>query len=97
MNSKKPSAETRRDEQALSQAGNQINDSVIQPGMSRAQDPALQAQVSSYWSQGGGYLSNAMRAGGNFAKSRFDVNVGDMGANYVERFTKAGFVGWIVP
>lgn len=82
--------------QALSQAGTHINDSVIQPGVSRASDPALQAQMSDYWSkaggvvqdgarQGGGFLSGALRAGGQFANQRFDLNVGDMGASYLDR------------
>lgn len=82
--------------QALTQAGSHINDSVIQPGVSRASDPALQAQMSDYWTkaggvvqdgakQGGGFLSGALRAGGQFANQRLDLNVGDMGASYVDK------------
>lgn len=71
---------------------------MIQPGVARANDPALQSQMSGYWDtargyadqgvkQGGGFLSGAMRAGGKFAKSRFDVDVGDMGADQVDKWT----------
>ena len=71
---------------------------VIQPGIQKAADPALQSQLSGYMSQatkvlgdasrtGGAALGGAMRAGGELAKRDLGLDVGDLGATYVEKLT----------
>jgi ADP-ribosylation factor GTPase-activating protein 1 len=85
----------------VTEATKVINDSVIKPGLERATDPNLRDQVGGYLStaagtladagkQGSVALSGAMRAGGERAKRDLGVDVGDMGASYIERLAVGG-------
>jgi ADP-ribosylation factor GTPase-activating protein 1 len=70
--------------------------SIVQPGIERAHDPALQSQFSSFFSTATSTLSTAARTGGQvlstgletssqFLKRDLGVDVGDLGANFLDR------------
>ena len=83
----------------VTQATKTINESVIQPGLSKAADPDLQNQLYGIVSnatkvvgegarRGGGMLGDGLRAGSDYAKQQgFDV--GDLGAGYVDKVAGA--------
>ena len=84
----------------VAQASKTINESVIQPGINRAADPALQENLYSYVSsakevlgegarRGGAVLGDGLRAGSGYARQQ-GLQVGDLGANYVDKYTGAG-------
>ncbi|KAL8284149.1 hypothetical protein RQP46_004898 [Phenoliferia psychrophenolica] len=86
---------------ALTQASRSINENVLQPTLERAGDPALSAQFSTYVSRagtvlsegarvGGGALASGLQAGSTVLKRDLGVDVGDLGATHVERFTGRG-------
>ncbi|KAM0755819.1 ArfGap-domain-containing protein [Meredithblackwellia eburnea MCA 4105] len=86
---------------ALSQASKTINESVVQPTMERAADPALSSQLSGYLSKagsalsegarvGGGALASGLQAGSSVIKRDLGYDVGDLGATYIERATGRG-------
>lgn len=77
---------------------------VVQPGLARAADPALQSQFSSYLTtasaalsdasrKGGEVLASGLQHGGETLRRDFGVDVGDLGASYVERSTGRGAGG----
>lgn len=87
----------KKDEDAYSA----ISRSVVQPTLERAGDPALASQFSSYVSKagtvlsegarvGGGALASGLQAGSSVLKRDLGVDVGDLGAHYVERATGRG-------
>lgn len=74
--------------------------SVIQPGLERAGDPALQSQLSTFSTKAFTTLSTVTRAGGQVLSTGLEsgstflrqqgVEVGDLGARYVDRATGRG-------
>jgi len=83
---------------AVGQAANVVNSNVIQPSLAKAQDPNLQAQIYSQMStlgttlgqvgqKGGEVLGQTLRSGGTMMRNQMGVDVGDMGASYVDKFT----------
>ncbi|GJN92072.1 hypothetical protein Rhopal_005100-T1 [Rhodotorula paludigena] len=86
---------------ALGAVGKTVNESVIQPGLERAHDPALQSQLSSFSTKafttlstaaraGGQVLSTGLESGSTFLRRDLGVDVGDLGASYVDRATGRG-------
>ncbi|GAA96465.1 uncharacterized protein L969DRAFT_23937 [Mixia osmundae IAM 14324] len=84
---------------ALGQAAKTVNETVIEPGMQRVADPEFQAQLHGYASKattvlgeagrrGGETLAGGMRAGATIAKREIGVDVGDLGASYVDKLAK---------
>lgn len=84
----------------VAQATKTINESVIQPGMQRAQDPNLQSSLYGYVQsattlvgegakRGGEYLGEGLRAGSGYARQQ-GLDVGDLGAGYIDRFAGSG-------
>ncbi|CAD6575688.1 MAG: Zn finger-containing GTPase- Activating Protein for ARF [Cyphobasidiales sp. Tagirdzhanova-0007] len=78
----------------VTQATKTINESVIQPGLSKAADPDLQSQLYGYVSnatkvvgegarKGGELLGDGLRAGSGYARQQ-GYDVGDLGAGYVD-------------
>lgn len=76
----------------------------MQPTLERAVDPTLQSQLSSYVSKassvlgeasrrGGEALAAGLHTGGDLLRRDLGVNVGDLGAGYVERVTGRGAGG----
>ncbi|BGP36320.1 ADP-ribosylation factor GTPase-activating protein gcs1 [Rhodotorula kratochvilovae] len=85
---------------ALGAVGKTVNESVIQPGLERAHDPALQSQLSTFSTRalttlsgaarvGGQVLSTGLESGSTFLRQQ-GVDVGDLGAAYVDRATGRG-------
>lgn len=83
----------------VAQATKTINESVIQPGMQRAQDPNLQSSLYGYVQsattlvgegakRGGEYLGEGLRAGSGYVRQQ-GLDVGDLGAGYIDRFSGA--------
>ncbi|GAA5922769.1 uncharacterized protein JCM15063_003420 [Sporobolomyces koalae] len=86
---------------ALGAVGKTVNESVIQPGLERAHDPNLQSQFSTFLSTatstigsaartGGQVLSTGLESGSQFLKRDLGVDVGDLGAHYLDRATGRG-------
>ncbi|GAA6058505.1 hypothetical protein JCM10212_006944 [Sporobolomyces blumeae] len=86
---------------ALGAVGKTVNESVIQPGLERAHDPALQSQFSTFLSTAQSSLSTVARTSGQvlssgletssqFLKRDLGVDVGDLGAHYLDRHTGRG-------
>lgn len=86
---------------ALGAVGKTVNESVIQPGIEKAHDPALQSQFSSFLSTatstlttaartGGQVLSTGLESGSQFLKRDLGVDVGDLGSHYIDRATGRG-------
>ncbi|GAA5901672.1 hypothetical protein JCM8208_001573 [Rhodotorula glutinis] len=86
---------------ALGAVGKTVNESVLQPTLERAHDPALQSQLSSLSSRalttfstvtraGGQALSTGLESGSTFLRTQAGVDVGDLGARYVDRATGRG-------
>ncbi|GAA5877298.1 hypothetical protein JCM16303_006234 [Sporobolomyces ruberrimus] len=86
---------------ALGAVSKTVNDSVIQPGIERAHDPALQSQFSSFLSTatsslssvaktGGQVLSTGLESSSQFLKRDLGVDVGDLGAHYLDKATGRG-------
>lgn len=82
---------------AVSQATKTVNESVIQPGIARAQDPNLSEQLYGYVStatqvattgarKGSEMLGGGLRAGSTYAKQQ-GYDVGDLGAKYLDKVT----------
>lgn len=78
-----------------------LSSSVIQPGLERAHDPALQSQFSSFLSTAqsslstvartsGQVLSTGLESGSQFLKRDLGVDVGDLGAHYIDRASGRG-------
>lgn len=78
--------------------------SVIQPGLERAVDPNLQSQLSSYVSragtvlgsgarQGGQLLSTGLHSSSEILRREAGLNVGDLGAGYLDKVTGRGAGG----
>lgn len=74
---------------------------MIQPGLERAHDPALQSQFSSFLSTAqsslstvartsGQVLSTGLESGSQFLKRDLGVDVGDLGAHYIDRASGRG-------
>jgi len=75
--------------------------SVLQPTIERAHDPALQSQLSTLSGRalstlstvtraGGQALSTGLESGSTFLRTQAGVDVGDLGARYVDRATGRG-------
>ncbi|GAA5888726.1 hypothetical protein JCM6882_002828 [Rhodosporidiobolus microsporus] len=86
---------------ALGAVGKTVNDSVLQPTLERANDPALQSQLSAFSGRalttlgtaarsGGQLLSSGLEAGSTVLRRDLGVDVGDLGASYVDRATGRG-------
>ncbi|GAA5837319.1 hypothetical protein JCM9279_005652 [Rhodotorula babjevae] len=86
---------------ALGAVGKTVNESVLQPTLERAHDPALQSQLSTLSGRALSTLSTVTRAGGQalstglessstFLRTQAGVDVGDLGARYVDRATGRG-------
>ncbi|GAA6051906.1 hypothetical protein JCM3770_006568 [Rhodotorula araucariae] len=85
---------------ALGAVTKTVNEAVIQPGLERAHDPALQSQLSTLSTRALSTLSTAARAGGQVLSTGLEsgstflrqqgVDVGDLGAAYVDRATGRG-------
>ena len=84
----------------VAQASKTINESVIQPGLHKAQDPNLQSSLYGYVQsastlvgegakRGGEFLGEGLRAGSGYARQQ-GLDVGDLGAGYVDRFAGSG-------
>lgn len=78
-----------------------LNRSVLQPTLERASDPALQSQFSALSSRaketisgaarvGGQVLSTGLEQGSTILRRDLGVNVGDLGASYLDRATGRG-------
>lgn len=81
----------------VSQATKTINESIVQPGMARAADPDLQQSLYGYVQgatkvlgegarKGSEMLGDGLRAGSGLARQN-GLDVGDLGAGYVDRFS----------
>ncbi|GAA6002617.1 hypothetical protein JCM10207_007595 [Rhodosporidiobolus poonsookiae] len=86
---------------ALGAVGKTVNESVLQPTLERASDPALQSQLSTFSRSaltqlgtaarsGGQLLSSGLESGSTFIRRDLGVDVGDLGASYVDRATGRG-------
>ncbi|GAA5914454.1 hypothetical protein JCM5296_002144 [Sporobolomyces johnsonii] len=86
---------------ALGAVGKTVNDSVVQPTLERAHDPALQSQFSTFLSSAssrltlaarasGQALSTGLESGSQFLRRDLGVDVGDLGAHYLDRATGRG-------
>ncbi|GAA5955229.1 hypothetical protein JCM8115_001888 [Rhodotorula mucilaginosa] len=86
---------------ALGAVGKTVNESVLQPTLERANDPALQSQFSALSSRaretftgaarvGGQVLSTGLEQGSTILRRDLGVNVGDLGASYLDRATGRG-------
>ncbi|GAA5861399.1 hypothetical protein JCM3774_000236 [Rhodotorula dairenensis] len=86
---------------ALGAVGKTVNESVLQPTLERATDPALQTQFSALSSRakdtltgaarvGGQVLSTGLEQGSTILRRDLGVNVGDLGASYLDRATGRG-------
>ncbi|GAA5925267.1 hypothetical protein JCM3775_006410 [Rhodotorula graminis] len=86
---------------ALGAVGKTVNESVLQPTLERAHDPALQSHLSTLSTKALSHLSTVTRAGGQalsttldssstFLRTQAGVDVGDLGARYVDRATGRG-------
>ncbi|KAM0793617.1 hypothetical protein ACM66B_001050 [Microbotryomycetes sp. NB124-2] len=86
---------------ALGAVSKTVNDSVVQPAMERAVDPNLQSQLASYVTkgvsalgdgarQGGQLLSSGLHSGSEYLKRDIGLDVGDLGAGYLDRATGRG-------
>lgn len=78
--------------------------SVVQPTLERANDPELQSHFSSYLSRasaavstasqiGGSALASGLNSGSEIIRRDLGYNVGDLGADYIERATGRGAGG----
>ncbi|KAK4055082.1 Zn finger-containing GTPase- Activating Protein for ARF [Microbotryomycetes sp. JL201] len=86
---------------ALGAVSKTVNDSVLQPTLERAGDPNLQSQLASYVTkgvsvlgdgarQGGQLLSSGLHSGSEYLKRDMGLDVGDLGAGYLDRATGRG-------
>ncbi|GAA5982261.1 hypothetical protein JCM11641_006242 [Rhodosporidiobolus odoratus] len=86
---------------ALGAVGKTVNESVLQPTLERANDPALQSQLSAFSNRavttlgsaarsGGQILSTGLEQGSTILRRDLGVDVGDLGASYVDRATGRG-------
>ncbi|BGP12341.1 ADP-ribosylation factor GTPase-activating protein gcs1 [Rhodosporidiobolus nylandii] len=86
---------------ALGAVGKTVNESVLQPTLERASDPALQSQLSAFTSRatttlgsaartGGQLLSTGLEQGSTILRRDLGVDVGDLGAHYLDRATGRG-------
>ncbi|BGP21303.1 ADP-ribosylation factor GTPase-activating protein gcs1 [Rhodotorula toruloides] len=86
---------------ALGAVGKTVNESVLQPTLERAADPALQSQLSTISSRAISTLSTAAKTSGQllstgletsstFIRRDLGVDVGDLGARYIDRATGRG-------
>ncbi|GAA5958569.1 hypothetical protein JCM21900_003982 [Sporobolomyces salmonicolor] len=86
---------------ALGAVGKTVNDSVVQPTLERAHDPALQSQFSTFLNSAsskltlaarasGQALSTGLESGSQFLRRDLGVDVGDLGAHYLDRATGRG-------
>ncbi|GAA5855124.1 hypothetical protein JCM8547_002391 [Rhodosporidiobolus lusitaniae] len=86
---------------ALGAVGKTVNDSVLQPTLAHASDPALQSQLSAFSGRALTTLGTAARSGGQLLSTGLEtsstilrrdlgVDVGDLGARYIDRATGRG-------
>ncbi|SGY37690.1 BQ5605_C003g01861 [Microbotryum silenes-dioicae] len=86
---------------ALAQVGRTVQENVLQPTLEKAVDPNLQSQLSGFVSKagnvlgeasrtGGGYLAAGLQTSSQYLKREVGVDVGDMGAGFVDRATGRG-------
>ncbi|GAA6038661.1 hypothetical protein JCM8097_009471 [Rhodosporidiobolus ruineniae] len=86
---------------ALGAVGKTVNESVLQPTLERASDPALQSQLQTFSKSalttlggaartGGQLLSTGLEQGSTILRRDLGVDVGDLGASYVDRATGRG-------
>ncbi|PRQ77105.1 hypothetical protein AAT19DRAFT_12523 [Rhodotorula toruloides] len=86
---------------ALGAVGKTVNESVLQPTLERAADPALQSQLSTISSRAististaaktsGQLLSTGLETSSTFIRRDLGVDVGDLGARYIDRATGRG-------
>ncbi|KAK4052865.1 Zn finger-containing GTPase- Activating Protein for ARF [Microbotryomycetes sp. JL221] len=91
---------------ALGAVGKTVNEfsrfaSVLQPTLEKAGDPNLQSQLASYVTrgvsvigdgarQGGQLLSSGLHSGSEYLKRDMGLDVGDLGAGYLDRATGRG-------
>ncbi|SCV67966.1 BQ2448_87 [Microbotryum intermedium] len=86
---------------ALAQVGRAVQENVLQPTLEKAGDPHLQSQLSGFVAKagtvlgeasrtGGGYLASGLQTSSQYLKREVGVDVGDMGAGFVDRATGRG-------